>query len=179
MQKLVWTVAALMLPAALHAQATRTGSTLAGLSFMLGDWQSGQGQVADTGGTAKGQSAMTLEAGGNVLLRRDHTDLFDKLGKPTGSFEQVMMIYPEAGTLHAEYSDGQHVIHYVSADVVAGRSVTFTSASQPNAPTFRLQYSLTAPRTLSVAFRWLRPEALIFILSPRAVSRSRARLRTR
>ncbi len=162
MRKLVWAAATLLLPASLHAQAVRNGSPLAGLSFLVGDWQAGQGQVADTGGTAKGRSAITLEAGGNVLLRRDHTDLFDKAGKATGSFEQVMMVYPEGGTLHADYSDGQHVIHYVNADVVAGRSVTFTSTSQPNAPTFRLQYSLAGPQTLNVIFQVASPGSVDF-----------------
>ena len=152
MRALFWTTAALVLPISANAQATRPGPGLAGVSFLIGDWRAGEGQVAETGGRTKGRSLITLEAGGNVLLRKDHTDLFDPAGKPTGSFEQVMMIYPEGDTLHADYSDGQHVIHYVSAAIVAGQSVTFTSAPQPNAPTFRLRYSLTAPRTLGIAF---------------------------
>lgn len=157
MFKLAIALATLAFPVCLNAQATQGGGPLSDLSFLVGNWQAVQGQVADTGETAMGHSAITFEAGGNVMLRRDHTDLFDKAGKPSGSFEQVMMIYPEGGTLHADYSDGQHVIHYLNAEVVSGRSVTFTSAPQPNAPTFRLQYSLTDPRTLSVAFQMARP----------------------
>ena len=157
MRGLAWALVIVGLPTTSHAQARQPGATLADLSFLIGDWRAGQGQVAETGGSAKGRSTFTSEVGGNVLLRRDHTDLFDAAGKPTGSFEQLMMIYPEGGTLHADYSDGQHVIHYVTADVVAGRSVTFTSASPPNAPTFRLQYRFAAPRTLSVAFQMAVP----------------------
>ena len=153
MQKAIVLLLASGFPTALSAQPSAPAAALAGISFLVGDWQTGRGQVADTGGTANGRSIMSLEAGGNVLLRKDHTDLFDKTGKPTGSFEQIMIVYPEAGTLHADYSDGQHVIHYTIANVVAGRSVTFTSSARPDAATFRLRYSLSAPRTLRVSFR--------------------------
>jgi hypothetical protein len=146
MPKLVCAVAlAGFVASGVSAETPATG--LAGLSFLVGDWQAGQGRVADTGGTSKGRSTVTLEAGGNVLLRRDHADLFSATGQPTGSFEQIMMIYPEGGTVHADYSDGTHVIHYVRTDIADGHSVTFTSAAQPNAPTFRLLYELTDPKT--------------------------------
>ena len=52
-----------------------------------------------------------------------------------GGFDQIMMIYPEAGTVRADYSDGVHVIHYVSAMVEPGAAVTFTSAASPHLPT--------------------------------------------
>lgn len=140
----------------LCAQSLPAGP-LAGLAFLVGDWDSGTGQVADTGGTSKGRSTITAEAGGNVLLRRDHTDLFDKAGKPVGSFEQVMMIYLESGTIHADYSDGTHIIHYVRAEVTPGKSVTFTSAASGGAPTFRLAYTLADPTTLAIAFAMAPP----------------------
>ncbi len=63
-----------------------------------------------------------------------------------------MMIYPEAGTLHADYTDGAHVIHYTSAVISPGREVTFLSASSPGAPIFRLTYRLSAPKELAIAF---------------------------
>ena len=130
---------------------------LAEIGFLVGDWSNGQGHVAEAGGTSTGASKVTVEAGGGVLLRRDHTSLYDRDGKPAGGFNQVMMIYPEDGTLHAEYSDGAHIIHYVTADVRPGRSVTFTSAIQPGAPVFRLAYELTAPDALVVTFGMIPP----------------------
>lgn len=145
----------------LCAQSLPAGP-LAGLAFLVGDWDSGAGQVADTGGTSKGRSTITAEAGGNVLLRRDHTDLFDKAGRPVGSFEQVMMIYPEHGTIHADYSDGRHVIHYVNAEVTAGHGVMFTSAAQATGPTFRLSYTLADPTTLAIAFEMAPPGSSAF-----------------
>jgi hypothetical protein len=130
---------------------------LAEIGFLVGDWSNGQGHVSDTGGVSTGASKVTIEAGGGVLLRRDHTNLFDRDGKPAGGFNQVMMIYPEAGTLHADYSDGAHIIHYVTAEVRPGRSVTFTSTIQPGAPVFRLAYELTAPDALIVTFGMIPP----------------------
>jgi hypothetical protein len=113
--------------------------------------------VAAAGGTARGASLITAEAGGAVLLRHDHTDLFDAAGKPSGGFDQIMMIYAEAGGLRAEYSDGEHLIHYVSAEVVPGQSVTFTSAAQPGAPVFRLSYERKSDGVLGVSFAMAPP----------------------
>ncbi|MEO7202195.1 MAG: hypothetical protein ABIZ82_06340 [Candidatus Tumulicola sp.] len=135
---------------------------LAGLPFLLGDWRAGSGNVAETEGTSRGRSTFTLEAGGNVTLRKDHTDLFTASGQPAGSFDQIMMIYPEGNTIHADYSDGAHVIHYVRAYVVAGRSVTFVSASRADAPTFRLSYELSNPTTLAVKFELAPPGSTTF-----------------
>jgi len=125
---------------------------LVGIGFLVGRWGSDDGKVADTGGSSRGSSVVTVEANGEALLRRDHTDLFDANKKPSRGFDQIMLIYPEDGTIHADYSDGQHVIHYTNATVVSGKSVTFSSAAQPGAPTFKLSYELQAPDTLRVTF---------------------------
>ncbi len=150
------------LAAAAHAQASAVKPELAGVSFLVGDWSAGKGVVADTGGASTGSSRITVAANGAVLLRQDRTDLFDKTGKPAGGFDQVMMIYPEDGTLRADYSDGEHVIHYTQAEVAPGKSVTFTSARQPGAPVFRLAYVLTTRTTLSVSFAMSPPGATAF-----------------
>jgi hypothetical protein len=85
-------VAAGCAASAAFAQAPAMSPALAGAGFLLGAWSSGRGEVADTGGTATGSSTITAEAGGAVLLRRDHTDLYDKAGKPAGGFDQIMLI---------------------------------------------------------------------------------------
>jgi hypothetical protein len=149
--------AAAFLAVAAHAQGPALKPVLAGLSFLVGDWTSGKGKIADTGGTSTGRSRFEPAAGGAVLLRRDHTNLFDASGAPAGGFDQIMMIYPEAGTLHADYSDGDHVIHYVTASVEPGKSVIFTSEAKSGAPTFRLAYALEDSGTLSVSFSMAQP----------------------
>ena len=148
--------AALAIPAL--AQPATPKGTLADIGFLVGDWTSGTGKVADTGDTDRGGSKITVEADGAALLRQDYTEIFDAHGKATGAFHQIMLIYPEGGTLHADYSDGEgHVIHYVRAEVVAGRSVVFTAPAQAAAPGFRLTYTLIAKNQLGVLFGLLPP----------------------
>jgi hypothetical protein len=156
---------ALILAAALAATAPPAGAQpaalkppLSDIGFLVGDWKSGVGKVADTGGTSMGVSHVTIEADGHMLLRRDRTQTFDKVGKPAGAFGQTMLIYPEAGTLHADYGDGEgHVIHYTSAAVIPGKSVEFTAPAQAGAPGFRLTYVLTGKGQLAIDFGMLPP----------------------
>jgi hypothetical protein len=136
---------------------------LSGLQFLIGAWAGGQGRVADTGGTSTGSATFTVQANGAVILRRDHTDLLDKAGKQAGSFDQLMVIYPDAGSVHADYFDGRHVIHYVSASVTPGQAVTFSTAPAHGVPDFRLSYHVQGP-TLSVDFAVKPPGAPAFQL---------------
>jgi hypothetical protein len=158
MKTLILALALAAAASATAAQPAKLKPALAGIGFLVGDWSSGVGKVADTGDTDRGGSRITVEADGAALLRQDHTETFDAHGKPTGAFHQVMLIYPEGGTLHADYSDGEgHVIHYVSAAVTPGRSVVFTGQAQPGAPSFRLAYELTAKGDLAVDFGMVPP----------------------
>jgi hypothetical protein len=145
-----------------RAQSVTLKPELAGIGFLVGSWGSGTGTVAETGGTSRGSSTIAPEANGSALLRRDHTDLFDRTGKPSGSFDQIMLIYPEAGTLHADYADGDHVIHYTSATVVPGTSVVFTTGTSPGAPAFRLSYVKSDSDTLAVTFEIAPPGQTTF-----------------
>jgi len=160
--KLLLAAALTLLAATASAQSAPLKPQMAGIAFLIGHWSSGQGQVADTGGTATGSSTIEAAANGGALPRRDHTNLFDASGKPAGGFDQIMLIYPEGGTLRADYCDGDHAIHYTSAVVVPGQSVTFTSAAQPGAPVFKLGYRLEAPATLTVSFSMEPPGSAAF-----------------
>jgi hypothetical protein len=108
--------------------------------------------VAESGEHAHGSSTIEPAAGGGALLRRDHTEIVHADGTPAGAFDQIMLIYPEGGTLRADYTDGQHVIHYASAKIVPGRSVTFVTNGTATAPAFHLTYTLTDESTLVVDF---------------------------
>ena len=135
---------------------------LAPLGFLVGSWDSGEGKVADTGGTSKGGSTFTVESDGTAILRRDHTELFGKDGKPAGGFHQTMLIYTDADKVKADYVDGEgHAIHYVSADVVPGKSVTFNGAPGQG-PLFKLTYEMKAPDQLAVTFGMTPPGAAEF-----------------
>jgi hypothetical protein len=122
------------------------------LAFLLGDWRSDDGKVAETGGTSKGGSQFTAASDGWAILRQDHTELFDKRGKPAGGFHQTMIVYPEANAIHADYVDGEgHAIHYLSTAMVPGKSVVFSSGTGAG-PAFQLRYELQAPGVLAVRF---------------------------
>ncbi len=147
---------AIGLMAQARAQTVKLAPALSGLAFLVGHWSSGKGKVADTGGFSTGISTITAEAGGAVLLRRDHTNLFDASGKPSGGFDQIMVIYAEGGAIHGDYFDGTHIIHYVSATTQPGHAVVFSTAAA-SAPSFRLTYTLSSPTTLTVAFAMAPP----------------------
>ena len=130
---------------------------LAPLAFLVGSWDSGEGKVADTGGTSKGGSVFSVESDGAAILRRDHTETFDKAGKPAGAFHQTMLIYADGGMLKADYVDGEgHAIHYTDATVTEGKSVSFTSAAGQG-PLFHLTYELQSPDVLAVSFFMVPP----------------------
>jgi hypothetical protein len=135
---------------------------LAPIAFLVGTWTSAAGTVADTGETAAGRSTISVEVGGAAMLRRDHTDL-SRGGKATESFDQLMLIYPESATLHADYTDGTHVIHYASAAVIPDRSIAFTSVAAAGAPTYRLTYEVVDADTISVHFDVEPPGASAFV----------------
>ncbi len=144
-----------------HAE-TALAPPLAPLAFLVGDW-AGTGKIED-GGTSRGTSSIHPAVGGGALLRQDHTDLFAADGHATGGFDQIMLIYPEAGSLHADYLDGQHVIHYTAASIdPAGESVTFSTAPAPDRPQFRLSYARHPPAVLHIKFEMAPPGAPGFV----------------
>jgi hypothetical protein len=163
MRSAPFAVAALLAASAASAQTPSLKGGLQGLDFLIGHWSAPtKGKVAETGGSSTGESTFTPEVGGSVLLRKDHVSLYDAAGRATGGFDIMMMIYPESGGIHADYADGDHIIHYASASVVPGHAVTFVSASSPAAPTFKLSYVLSSPKVIDIDFSMAAPGSTDF-----------------
>ena len=156
--KPLFALAVLSLLAGPAAAEPALSAAMQPLSFLVGHWTS-LGGKAEGGRTATGVTSIEPAAGGAALLRRDRTDLSGAGGKGGSSFEQVMLIYPEGGTLHGDYFDGEHVIHYISATVVPGKSVSFDTADVPGPPRFRLTYTAEGADKLAVKFEMKPPGA--------------------
>lgn len=131
------------------AQAQTLPSQITSIAFLIGAW-SGTSRVD---GDLKDRSTISVQliAGGNALLLRNHDDVTDSQGKLQQSYDQVMLVYPEGGTVHAEFVDGAHTVHYRQAQIEPGRSVQFfLSANAKGTPAFRLTYTMTSVKTLSM-----------------------------
>jgi hypothetical protein len=122
---------------------------LAPLGFLVGSLGAGTGKVAETGGTGSISSTFTVEAKSGALLRRDHTDLFDAKGRPTGGFDQIIVTEAEGPDLCADHSDGEHVIHHARA-------------VPPVVPRFRLAYNVNTATDLAVTFEMQPPGQATF-----------------
>ena len=110
-----------------------------GLDWLVGGW------TAEGGGAQQGSGGFTFtpEAGGQVLVRRNHADYPAQNGKPATRHEDMMVIEHQArGGLRATYwDDDGHVIHYEVRTPEPG-SAEFVS-TDPIGPRYRLTYRRT------------------------------------
>ena len=116
--------------------------------FLIGDW------VSD-GPATQGSGAFSFrpELDGRILVRRNRADLPASQEHPSTSHDDLLILYPEAGALRADYFDNEgHVIHYRAAVASDGKSATFISDPAPGAPRFRLSYALLAEDRVHVRF---------------------------
>jgi hypothetical protein len=109
------------------------------LKQLLGRW------VADSAGgqpgaATRGEATFTQELGGQILVRRDHSEYPAANGRPATTHDGLLVIYPTgAGTFAAHSYDNEgHLIDYAVA--ATDQAITFTSASAAGAPRFRLSY---------------------------------------
>lgn len=125
------------------------------IDFIVGSWIGDQGHAERN--QARGTFRIEPAAGGKALLRQDHTQVRSPKGTPLQTFDQIMMIYPENGHLHADYFDGTHAIHYQDAQIEPGRSVHFVTTASSSVPMFRLTYAQITADRISVKFEMMLP----------------------
>jgi hypothetical protein len=144
-----------------QAQPPDSGSGLARLSFLLGDWV---GEGAGRPGQGAGVSAFSLDLGGRIMVGKSYVEYPASKDQPACRHDDLMVIYPESkDASEATYWDNEgHLIKYavkISNDV---RSAVFLSEATANAPRFRLAYEMIGSDSLTLEFEIAppgRPEA--------------------
>ena len=144
-------VAMMMSASCTGAFAQPLNTALVDLEFLEGHWKVQAGKNTTSrlyGALERGTSDISVTANGQALIKQDHFYLVGVEGQMLGSADPVMLIYPEASTLHGEQVSGRGVVHYTATHVEHGKSVTFESTSADG--TLRLTYLLKAPDTVSM-----------------------------
>jgi len=120
----------------------------ASLKFLVGEWAGvGDGQA----GQGAGKCSFEADLDGRVLVRKSYAEYPAAAGRAAFRHDDLMIVYPEAAALRAEYFDNEgHVIHYSVR--VAGDSAEFLSDAAPGAPRYRLTYRKAGPDALGLKF---------------------------
>ena len=120
----------------------------ASLQFLVGEWAGvGNGQPGQGGG----KCSFGADLEGRVLVRKSYAEYPAADGRPSFRHDDLMIVYPEAAGLRAEYFDNEgHVIHY--AVRVTGDSAEFLSGAAAGAPRYRLTYVKAGPDGLGLKF---------------------------
>src|SRR5437764_2054866 len=91
----------------LHGQ----GDPLADLRFLLGDWR-----AVDTPAGETGAFAFKLAVQDHVIIRTNEATYAATADRPASRHDDLLVIYPEDGSLKADYFDNEgHVIRYAVA----------------------------------------------------------------
>ena len=142
------------------------------VSFLVGDWTGG-GRAEGSAGT--GGDSFAFELGGHVLVRRAHSSYPATADAPAGTYEGLMVIYPDAnasGGLRADsYDSGGHVIRYALVPGSAPNVAQFLSDGPTAQPTFRLTYAAHAGGVLEVTFETARPGSATFAIVAHGIER--------
>jgi hypothetical protein len=129
-------------------------SPLSGLFFLLGTWNGiGEGKP----GEASGQARFRRDLQGQVIVRTSYAAHPKQGDRPASRHDDLMVIYPDAGGhVRADYYDNEgHVIRYAVTARPGG--AVFVSDVEPNAPRFRLTYTLHPDGTLGGGFEFAPP----------------------
>ncbi len=141
MRTLLCFATVLMLAIAAMSQQAPSKPDWKPLAFLLGNWNSGEGQGAP-GKANAGGAKFTLELDNEVMVRRAFSEYPASEGKPATHHEDLMIIHPDnANGFAAEYYDSEgHIIHYQVAVDEPGSKVTLLSHAAATMPGFRLTY---------------------------------------
>jgi hypothetical protein len=125
-----------------RGQATKAPDPWARWRFLLGTWTgTGSGKPGEA---VENVSTVTLELGGNILVRRNHVVFAPRKGEKKGlTHDDLLYIYPtqDEAEFHAIYFDNEgHVIHYKAVPSGKQEAVRLESEDPPTAMRFRTDY---------------------------------------
>jgi hypothetical protein len=121
---------------------------------LIGEWE------GDAGGPGSPAGSFTLatDLQGRVLVRKNHADYPKTNERPAFRHDDLMVIYREGDATKADYWDNEgHLIRYV-ATVDKGRTFVFVSEPARGQPRYRLTYTLTGAKALSLRFEIAAPD---------------------
>lgn len=109
-------------------------------SWLIGDWK---GEGSGQPGAGSGMFSFKTDLNENILVRRSHSEYPAANGRPATIHDDLMVVYTDnAGNpSDAIYFDNEkHVIRY--SITYSDKTIIFTSEKTPDAPIFRLSYTL-------------------------------------
>ena len=134
-----------------------TPPSLDAMQFMQGKWV-GEG-TNEVGTQGTGYFTFESDLQGKAWLRRNHSEYPSTNGRPATVHEDLMIVYAEAGTVRAFYSDTEnHTIPYRVAFSDDKKTVTFVSDPLAAQPRYRLTYLRLDPAHMTIALEAATPD---------------------
>ena len=131
--------------------------SLDAMQFMQGKWV-GEG-TNETGGQGSGYFTFESDLQGKAWLRRNHSEYPSTNGRPAAVHEDLMIVYADAGTVRAFYTDTEnHTIPYRVSFSDDNKTVTFVSDLLAGQPRYRLAYVRLDPAHMTVALEMAMPD---------------------
>jgi len=135
----------------LCAQQPSRPSNWNGWEFLLGDWI---GEGGGNPGQGTGGFTFTQDLQKQILVRKNHAEFPATADRSAFSHDDLMIVYQDPPKpARAVYFDNEgHVIHYTAEFSKDRNTLTFISDPIPSSPRFRMIYSKTSDKTLSIKF---------------------------
>ena len=125
--------------------------------YLLGEWKGeGSGQPGQGSGTFSFQT----ELGGNILVRKSHTEFPANGTKPAALHEDLMVVYKtkDGNPVKAIYFDNEK--HVISYDITYSENkIVLTSEASSAMPRFRLIYEKLENNLVNTRFELAMPNA--------------------
>lgn len=152
----VWLV--LAVTSICFSQQTPSANPWFDWSFLLGEWNLGQGGGVPGQATA-GYFSLIPDLSGQILVRKNHAEYASANGKPAVVHDDLMIVYREAGTTKALYADSEnHIIHYNVGLSLDKKRITFSSERAAGQPQYRLTYENLGQDAVNVVFEIAPPD---------------------